>query len=184
MNFELLTTPRLILRKLTPEVYDFIFKSYNENELKTFLGTETAEEMKVERERYEKGLSTFNKSFLYFQLLDKVNQHVIGWCGYHTWYLEHFRAEIFYMLKHDENKKKGLMSEAMDIVLDYGFKTMNLHRIEALVGPDNVASLRMMEKYNFTKEGTLREHYFVNNKMEDSVLFSLLKSDRLKLKKA
>ena len=67
MNFELLTTPRLILRKLTPEVYDFIFKSYNENELKTFLGTETAEEMKVERERYEKGLSTFNKSFLYFQ---------------------------------------------------------------------------------------------------------------------
>lgn len=180
MNFEILATPRLSLRKLTPEVYDFIFNTYNEEELEVFLGTETPEVMRVERDRYEKGLSTFNKTFLYFQLLDKVDQRVIGWCGFHTWHFEHFRAEIFYKLKHDEDKKKGLMSEVMNAVLDYGFKTMKLHRIEALIGPDNIVSLHMMDKFNFTKEGTLREHYFVNNRMEDSVLFSLLKSDPLK----
>jgi ribosomal-protein-alanine N-acetyltransferase len=46
---------------------------------------------------YEKGIPNLN-AFLYFHLLEKTDQNVIGWCGYHTWYLEHDRAEIGYEL--------------------------------------------------------------------------------------
>ena len=54
---------------------------------------------------------------------------------------------------------------------------MNLHRIEALAASYNIPSLKLLDKMNFKKEGVLREHYSVNDRMEDSVVFSLLKSE-------
>ena len=60
----------------------------------------------------------------------------------------------------DNYKQKGLMSEAVEAIIDYGFNALRLHRIEAFIGPDNVASLRLIKKMHFVQEGILREHYF------------------------
>ncbi len=54
---------------------------------------------------------------------------------------------------------------------------MHLHRIEALIGPDNIASLKLVKRLGFVEEGTLREHYFKNEIYEDSIIFSLLKQE-------
>lgn len=177
MEFEYHTTPNLLLRKYTPEVAEYIFTHYNDSELSDFLGLDNTEALTVEKDRFKYGNTMFNKSFEYFHLLNKDSEKVIGWCGYHTWYKLHQRAEIGYMLYSDNYKGKGLMSEALKFSIDYGFNNMNLHRIEAFVGPDNVPSLKLMDKFGFVKEGVLREHYKKNNKMEDSVAFSILKSE-------
>lgn len=179
MIFELLETQQLILRKLTPETYNYIFQQYNDNELKAFLGIATDEELAKEKDKFRKGIATYNKSFANFQLIDKQTNTIIGACGFHTWYTEHRRAEIGYALNNDSYKGKGIMSEALKAVIDYGFKEMNLNRIEAFIGPKNEASLRLVQKLNFTKEGHLRKHYCKNNIMEDSVVFSLLKDEYL-----
>lgn len=177
MEFEKLTTDRLILRILSPEVYDFIYQNFTAEEQMKFLGLASAEELATEKNKYDKGLSMFNKSFRGFQLIDKASEKIIGWCGYHTWYTEHNRAEIGYGLFDDSFKQKGLMSEALPPIIEFGFITMKLHRIEALVATYNIPSLKLLDKMNFQKEGVLREHYFVNDRMEDSVAFSLLKSE-------
>jgi len=176
MTFEFIHTPHLKLRKISPEVHDFIYKNYSDDELMHFLGITGESELSAEKEKYNKGFTTFNKSFLYFQLLDDLDK-VYGIIGYHTWYLDHRRAEIFYMLNDDAHKGKGIMSEAMQEVLKYGFEKMNLHRVEAFISTENTPSIKLVQKYNFVKEGHLREHYFKNNTMEDSLVFSLLKKE-------
>jgi ribosomal-protein-alanine N-acetyltransferase len=60
-------------------------------------------------------------------------------------------------------------------VLDVGFIELNLHRIEALVAADNTPSVKLLLRYGFTKEGTMREDYVVEGKNEDSDCYSLLK---------
>jgi ribosomal-protein-alanine N-acetyltransferase len=76
---------------------------------------------------------------------------------------------------HDEQfKRKGLMSEAVEAVIDHGFNELNLNRLDAMVGPANIPSLRLMEKFNFVQEGILRQHYWTGSEFEDSVLFSKL----------
>lgn len=177
MEFEKLITDRLILRILTPEVYDFIYKNLSEEEQIKFLGLSSEEELNTEKNKYDNGLSMFNKSFRGFQLIDKESDKIIGWCGYHTWYIDHNRAEIGYGLFDDAFKQKGFMSEALPPIIEYGFRIMKLHRIEAFIASYNIPSLRLVDKLNFKKEGVLREHYFVNDRMEDSVVFSLLKSE-------
>jgi len=82
-----------------------------------------------------------------------------------------------YALFNDANKGKGFMTEAVKEIIAYGFESMNLHRIEAYVAPDNIPSLNLMSKFSFTKEGLLREHYFYNEKYDDSIVFSLLRSE-------
>ncbi|MND70827.1 putative ribosomal N-acetyltransferase YdaF [compost metagenome] len=69
------------------------------------------------------------------------------------------------------------MTEALKPIIQYGFETMKLNRIEAFLSPDNIPSLKLVQKFGFTKEGHLREHYNKDNKLEDSAVYSLLKSE-------
>ena len=130
-----------------------------------------------EQEKNNKGLSTYNREFVWFQLLEKENENFIGWGSFHILYTDHNRAEIGYGLSDDKYKNKGYMTEAMEFLIHYGFETMHLHRIEAFVGTTNVPSLQLMKKFGFEKEGHLKEHYFTKGMYEDSLVFGLIKGN-------
>lgn len=168
-------TDRLTLRALTPDVYDDLFKK-SKQEVMHFLGHSSDADYEREKMRFEGGMRTFNKSFVYFQLIEKTTHRVIGWCGFHTWYLDHNRAELGYGLLTEDVKRKGYMSEALPRVLEYGFSTMNLHRIEAMASPQNIPSIKLLESNHFTKEGLLKEHYLKDGIYEDSAVYSLIRS--------
>lgn len=177
MQFEELTTPRLILCKLTPEVYSHLYENFDDKELMKILGLESEEALQKEKDKYKQGLTSYNRSMLNFLLIEKETGKIVGACGFHTWSPQHFRAEIGYAIYNDGHKRKGYMTEAVQAVLAYGFNEMELHRVEALADPANVPSIKIIEKFNFTYEATLREHYNVDGKMEDSVMYSLLKHE-------
>lgn len=177
MNFNTLSTKRLLLREMTPEAYSHVFNNYSDEDLKQLFGLRDEEELTLKKNTWKNGVTTFNKSFLYFHLVKPGTGENIGWCGFHTWYIQHYRAELGYILTNDKERNNGYMKEALPAIIRYGFEKMNLHRIEAMVGPSNTPSLRLIESLGFTKEGHLREHYFKDGKIEDSVIFSLLKSE-------
>lgn len=179
IKFEIIETDRLKLYKLDEENYPYLFTDFEDEELMKFFGYETEEELATEKDRYHDGLTSYRKSFVWFIIKLKETGKTIGSCGYHTWHTFHSRAEIGYSLLKDEYKGKGYMKETITPIIKYGFENMNLQRIEALVGPDNEPSLKLMQHFGFVKEGHLREHYFKNGKHEDSVAFSLLKSEYL-----
>jgi len=180
MHFKELTTSRLILRKLTAEDYVYLHENLDDNELMTFLGLESEAALQKEKDKYNQGYTSYNRTLVNFQLIEKVSGKVIGDCGYHTWSKPHNRAEIGYALNNDMHKRKGYMTEAVKAVLHYGFNTMSLHRVEALTARENVASLKVLQNMGFTYEGTLRQHYNVNGEMEDSIMYSLLKHEFIK----
>lgn len=177
MNFNILPTERLLLREMTPQAYHHVFANYTDDQLKPFFGLRNDEELAQKKSMYNNGMTMFNKSFLYFQLLKKDTDENIGWCGYHTYYTQHARAELGYVLTAENERAKGYMKEALPEIIKYGFTNVKLHRIEAFVGPTNTPSLRLIEQLGFRKEGHLKEHYFKNGIAEDSILFGLLKSE-------
>lgn len=165
----------MLLRELTPQVYKEVFTTLTEEELKVYFGCQSDEELEEERKKYWQGLSMYRKSLFIFQMIEKQSNSVIGWCGYHTWYLPHHRAEIGYLLNSEIHWGKGLMGEALPYVLDYGFSELDLHRVEAFVGRENKASLRLLERSGFVYEGCLKEHYFTKGIFDDSLIYGLLR---------
>jgi len=101
------------------------------------------------------------------------NSKIIGLIGLYRIKPEHFRAEIGYMLL-PEFQGKGIISEAITAVVKYGFKTLKLHSIEAIIDPENIASERVLQKNNFVKEAHLRENEYYEGRFLDTVIYSLL----------
>jgi ribosomal-protein-alanine N-acetyltransferase len=176
MHEVLLETERLTLKSVTPYMINECFRKKQKTEImEIFAADETAYAKLLTMN--EKGMETFNLSLLYFLLVNKLNKEIIGECGFHSWNINHHKAEAFYLMKKDEHKKNGYMTEAIPFVLKYGFTQMNLHRIDAKIASWNIASTKLIVKNGFQKEGTLREDYFFNGEHQDSDCYSLLKHE-------
>lgn len=170
-----LQTERLLLKGISPSLIHHLFQTLDKEQIVRFLGLEESEFTQYQQ-MHEYGMETFRISVFYFLLVNKETHLPMGNCGYHTWNRTHNRAEIFYKLNNESDKQKRYMSEALPVVLNYGFEQMNLHRIEAFVASRNQPSVRLLQNAGFVKEGTAREHYFIDGKYEDSGIYALLRS--------
>ncbi|MFD1140322.1 GNAT family N-acetyltransferase [Larkinella insperata] len=101
---------------------------------------------------------------------------VIGTIGFVRINPENFRAEVGYLL-HPDYQGLGIMQEALQAVVDYGFGAMRLHSIVAIVDPGNTASARVLERSGFRKEGHFREDKYFNGRFLDSVYYARLASE-------
>jgi len=72
---------------------------------------------------------------------------------------------------------QGLGSEALKLILRYGFDERGLNRIYAHINADNAASLRLHEKCGYQREGVLRQAIFKNGRFKDVVVMSILKEE-------
>lgn len=68
---------------------------------------------------------------------------------------------------------RGLMTEAVGVVIPFVFDTLGLHRIHAAFIPDNAASRRVLEKNGFKEEGFAENYLQIDGKWADHVLFGL-----------
>ena len=174
MNQIEIHTERLILKSITPAIIHEFFETKSKAEIINYFAFD---EIGFDhyKNMHEKGMETYRLTLFLFLLIDKQSNLSIGECGFHTWNRSHNRAEVFYHIRNESFKQKGLMKEALKEVLDYGFVSLKLHRIEALIAANNTPSLKLLQHYGFTKEGTMREDYVINGKNEDSDCYSLLK---------
>jgi ribosomal-protein-alanine N-acetyltransferase len=107
---------------------------------------------------------------------DKITQKVIGTCGYLNYEAEHKRIEIGYDLS-PKAWGKGIMTEALKPIIHFAFHDMNMNKIEAEVTSENDASLHLLSKLGFHKDGVLRQHEFEKGRYIDLAIYSLLKSE-------
>jgi ribosomal-protein-alanine N-acetyltransferase len=70
---------------------------------------------------------------------------------------------------------KGLMTEAVGLVVPFIFEALDLHRIHAAFLPHNTASRRVLEKNGFVEEGFAKHYLQINGRWEDHVLMGLTK---------
>ena len=86
------------------------------------------------------------------------------------------RAEIGYILNR-QFWRKGYMTEALTAMIELSFSRFGLHRLEADIEPANEASLHLLEKLGFKREGYLRDRWHVYDTWQDSILLGLIKPD-------
>ena len=111
---------------------------------------ETREYLTYVGQRYRTG------DFYDWAVVDRESGHMIGTCGFTSFNCPHDTAEIGYVLN-PAYQGKGLATEAVRRVLDFGFDELGLHRIEAHFMEGNDASRRLMERVGMTFEGYARE---------------------------
>lgn len=72
---------------------------------------------------------------------------------------------------------QGVMTKGVRAIAGFVFDSLHLHRLEAACLPTNVASIRVLEKVGFTREGLARQYLKINGRWQDHFLYALLKDD-------
>jgi ribosomal-protein-alanine N-acetyltransferase len=75
------------------------------------------------------------------------------------------------------HSRQGYMTAAVKLVIPFAFETLRLHRVEAACIPGNVASVRLLEKTGFRREGFAREYLCIDGAWQDHLLYARLKHD-------
>ena len=116
------------------------------------------------------------RTMLNWMLTTRSDDAVIGTCTLFRFEPRHHRAEVGYALRSD-HWGRGLAAEAATLALDWAFRALGLHRVEADIDPRNAGSRKMLERLGFVSEGLLRQRYFVGEEVSDTELFGLLEED-------
>src|SRR3954447_22043509 len=113
-----------------------------------------------------------------FQWIVQGDGKQAGWVCVVVRNWEHGLAEVGYPLS-TIFQNRGVMSEALAILLDDLFHNTLLERVEARCAVENLGSQRVLEKSGFEREGRLRGYFKLRGRRVDNFLYSLLREDYL-----
>ncbi len=176
-EFPTLSTQRFILRKATTKDASDLLELYSNEEVVKYLPFtpfQSEEDAINELNWYDKIFK--EQTGLRWVIEELDSKKVIGTCGFLNFEKAHNRIEIGYDLT-PKYWGKGVMKEALTCIIHFAFKTMNINKIEAKVEPQNISSIKLLEKLDFYKEGVLRQHEFEKGQYVDLAMFSQLKSE-------
>ena len=138
-------------------------------------GHETKNETRALIDFLRKAFST--QEMIRWGIREKSTDLFIGDIGYWRFIKPRDRAEIGAKI-FPEYWNRGYMTQAMICIMDYGFTEMKINSIEGNIEPENIGSLRLVEKLMFEREGYLRENSFCyyRQKYIDTFLMSMTAS--------
>jgi ribosomal-protein-alanine N-acetyltransferase len=113
-----------------------------------------------------------------FQWIVLVDGQPAGWITLVVSNWEHGLAEVGYALS-TVFQSRGVMSEALAMLLDDLFHNTLLERIEARCAVENLGSQRVLEKSGFAREGRLSGYFKLRGRRVDNYLYALLREDYL-----
>lgn len=101
---------------------------------------------------------------------------LLGTAGFVSWRPEQRRAEVGYAIARS-HWNQGYVTEAMRRILEFGWREMQLHRIEARCLTENGASERVMQKIGMRYEGILRGQIYFKGQFRDVKMYAILRTD-------
>ena len=118
-----------------------------------------------------------NKNALLFGIYLKANNLHLGNISFSEINYQHGYGVIGLALGRKSCWGKGYSSEALKMIVTYGFNVLNLRRLEAGIYEDNIGSIKIFEKLGFHREAILRKRGYLQNSYADIFLFGLLKEE-------
>ncbi|MEH1808913.1 GNAT family N-acetyltransferase [Nostoc sp.] len=176
-SFPQLETERLLLRETSLQDAEATFVVLSDPSVTQFHDLDTFTSIKeaiavIERraKRFELG------NGIRWGIVHKQDNILIGSCGF-TWNPQEHAAEVGYELA-STFWRQGIMTEAVDTILQFGFQKMGLRFVAAQVMLENIASKKLLEKLGFHSQGVKKQYGFFKGQYHDLEQF-LLKNKNL-----
>lgn len=176
-TFPTLTTERLVLRELTPDDTNDLFEFRSDFEVQKYNSepmrdpAEAAELIELLRTEY------VAQQAIRWGVTLIGEGKVRGLFGFNSWERFHHRADIGYDMSRSY-WGRGIATEALNALLEFGFTRMELNRVEAVTIADNHESVRLLGRFAFVREG-LRRSYSLeeDGTYHDGAIYGLLRED-------
>lgn len=139
-------------------------------------GPNTEEETKTFIRGTMETQSQSSRTEYVFAVISKATGNLIGTAAIRIQDSHSQNGDFGYIL-HPSQWGRGIGTEVAQILVKFGFQQLNLHRIWATCRPQNIASIRVLEKAGLKREGYLRENKKIRGSWVDSYLYAIIKDD-------
>ncbi|WP_339861057.1 GNAT family protein [Paremcibacter congregatus] len=112
-------------------------------------------------------------------IFDRNTGHLIGVVNLNNIMLGVIRSASLGYYAEEAYAGQGYMREGMMLVLDYAVEQLGLHRFEANIQPDNIPSIKLVEKLGFRKEGFSPKYLQIGGKWRDHERWAILDEEIL-----
>ena len=174
----ILETPRLVLRRFEEKDADAMFAWAGDPIVMRWLPFATHQSIDETREVLADRLTMYGrKDFYSWAVTEKDTSRAVGSISLRVLDERARRGDVVFCLVHDR-WGRGYMSEALAMVLDFGFHTVGFNRIEASHSEYCRASGAVLRRCGMQYEGMARQYYYCAEGYQDCHRYAKLKSDR------
>jgi len=129
----------------------------------------------VEKEWYEEMVKSKSNKLVYFTITQKKDDKPIGFCMLNNINYIHKRCELGIVIGNEESQGKGYGKEAMELLINYAFYTLNLNKITLEVVENNIAAIKLYKNLDFIEEGKLIQHLSIDGYYSNVYILSKFK---------
>ena len=163
------------LSKIKKEDMEYIYKWFSDMEFLKYYDYFPPVPLNIKE--VDKIFNDYEKSNKSKVFAVRIDNTTIGVAGFDDIIEENKVATLFIGLGNESVRKKGFGSEAMKLLLEYGFENLNFHRIQLNVLEFNDSAIALYQKFGFKKEGTYREFVLRDGKRYNLLLYGLLRNE-------
>ncbi len=165
----------IYLRALEPNDLDFVYELENDEAIWEVSNTHTPYSRFLIRQYLENAhQDIYEAKQLRLAICKDEDFPAIGLIDLFDFDPKNNRAGIGILLAGNQDRGKGIGSEALGLLIQYAFHQLNLHQLFANIAPENEPSIRLFTKFGFQKIGIKKDWNLVNGKYQDEALFQLI----------
>ena len=166
----------IFLRALEPEDLTFVYEIENNVDIWEVSNTQTPYSKFLIKQYLENAhQDIYEAKQLRLVICNQNNFEAIGLIDLFDYDPRNNRAGIGIIIKSENSRNQGVGSEALGLVIEYGFHHLNLHQFYANIGTENKASITLFTKFGFQKIGVKKQWNLVNSVYHDEAFFQLIK---------
>lgn len=176
IKFPVMNIGKYNLRKINMDDYNDIFEIYSDYENIKYEGMKTLTALDQAKDYINSISNGFNdRIFIRWCIEEQNSKKVIGLIALHHIDYENSKVQIGYILNR-KYWKMGIMYGCIKEIINYLINEERIHRIDAMIYPQNISSINLVKKIGFTQERLLTGYAYnpISNKYEDRYLYVLL----------
>jgi len=172
-----LTGEHIFLRALEPEDLEFVYAVENDEAIWEVSNTQTPYSRFLIRDYLKNAQQDiYAAKQLRLAICKKGIFQPVGLIDLFDFDPRNNRAGIGILIKDPGNRHSGIGTEALDLLIHYAFKNLNLHQLYANIDAENEASLKLFTNFGFRQIGAKKDWNFVNGQYKDEILLQLIKN--------
>jgi len=121
-------------------------------------------------------LSYERADYYRWAIIEKASESCIGQIAIFLVDDKNHFCEIEYCIG-SQFQRKGYCSEAVQVIIDYAFRNIGIHKMQVCHKEHNIASKGVIQKSGFTYEGTLRDYFFMDGRYVNRLYYSMLRTE-------
>ncbi len=165
----------IYLRALEPEDLEFVYAIENNEEIWKISNTQTPYSRFLIRQYLENAHQDIYEAKQLRLAICLLNSDIaVGLIDLFDFDPKNSRAGIGILIQKEEDRTKGIGTEALQLLIQYAFNQLQLHQLYANIGAENSRSLQLFSKFDFQKIGIKKDWNKNNGNYQDEYLFQLI----------